>query len=130
MHYIGMAFRLPVPVAYDWPTVTFSLGAAIVASALALHTLSRKAMGSDQQEDQRFGVSQPADLLPDDLASAQKRLQRLQQAKTELEQEAREHVPLPAFAAFPSSEWQEQNAWLTFQGNETAPLYPSLHPVF
>jgi hypothetical protein len=46
MHYIGMlAFRLPVPVAYDWPTVMFSLGAAIVASALALHTVSRKAMG-------------------------------------------------------------------------------------
>ena len=46
MHYIGMlAFRLPVPVAYDWPTVMFSLGAAIVASALALHIVSRKAMG-------------------------------------------------------------------------------------
>ncbi len=46
MHYIGMlAFRLPVPVAYDWPTVMVSLGAAIVASALALHTVSRKAMG-------------------------------------------------------------------------------------
>jgi PAS domain S-box-containing protein len=46
MHYIGMlAFRLPVPVAYDWPTVMLSLGAAIVASALALHIVSRKAMG-------------------------------------------------------------------------------------
>ena len=46
MHYIGMlAFRMPMPVAYDWPTVMFSLGAAMVASALALHTVSRKAMG-------------------------------------------------------------------------------------
>jgi NO-binding membrane sensor protein with MHYT domain len=46
MHYLGMlTFRLPVPVAYDWPTVMFSLGAALIASALALHTVSRKAMG-------------------------------------------------------------------------------------
>ena len=34
MHYIGMlAFSLPVPVAYDWPTVLVSLLAAIFASA-------------------------------------------------------------------------------------------------
>jgi len=33
-----------------------------------------------------------ADPLPDDLASAQKRLQRLQQARTELEQEAKEQL--------------------------------------
>src|SRR5438445_8775199 len=37
MHYIGMlAFRLPIPVQYDWPTVLLSLVAAIVASGLAL----------------------------------------------------------------------------------------------
>ena len=33
MHYIGMlAFRLPVVVKYDWPTVLLSLLAAILAS--------------------------------------------------------------------------------------------------
>src|SRR5271154_4725699 len=54
--------------------------------------LLNQAQQTDQQEDQRFGVGQPADPLPDDLASAQKRLQRLQQAKTELEQEAEEQL--------------------------------------
>ena len=33
MHYTGMlAFRLPIPVIYDWPTVLASLLAAITAS--------------------------------------------------------------------------------------------------
>jgi two-component system sensor histidine kinase/response regulator len=42
MHYIGMlAFRLPVPVFYDWPTVLISLLAAIIASAVALWVVSR-----------------------------------------------------------------------------------------
>ena len=37
MHYVGMlAFRLPVPVLYDWPTVLVSLLAAVLASAIAL----------------------------------------------------------------------------------------------
>ncbi len=37
MHYMGMeAFRLPVPVLYDWPTVLLSMVAAILASAVAL----------------------------------------------------------------------------------------------
>jgi len=46
MHYIGMlAFRLPVPVEYDWPTVLLSLLAAILASAIALIVVSRKTMG-------------------------------------------------------------------------------------
>ena len=46
MHYIGMlAFRLPVPVQYDWPTVLLSLLAAILASAFALIVVSRKTMG-------------------------------------------------------------------------------------
>ena len=37
MHYIGMlAFSLPIPVLYDWPTVLLSLLAAIFASAIAL----------------------------------------------------------------------------------------------
>ena len=46
MHYIGMlAFKLPVPVLYDWPTVLVSLIAAIFASAVALFVVSRKKMG-------------------------------------------------------------------------------------
>jgi PAS domain S-box-containing protein len=46
MHYVGMlAFRLPVPVQYDWPTVFLSLLAAIFASAIALFVVSRAEMG-------------------------------------------------------------------------------------
>jgi two-component system, sensor histidine kinase and response regulator len=46
MHYIGMlAFRLPVPVEYDWPTVSVSLLAAVFASAVALFVVSRRQMG-------------------------------------------------------------------------------------
>lgn len=46
MHYIGMlAFRLPIPVRYDVPTVGLSLLAAILASAAALFVVSRKTMG-------------------------------------------------------------------------------------
>jgi PAS domain S-box-containing protein len=46
MHYIGMlAFRLPVPVLYDWPTVLASLLIAIFASAVALFVVSRRRMG-------------------------------------------------------------------------------------
>jgi NO-binding membrane sensor protein with MHYT domain/signal transduction histidine kinase len=46
MHYIGMlAFVLPVPVAYHWPTVLLSLFAAIVASVIALYVVSRQKMG-------------------------------------------------------------------------------------
>jgi PAS domain S-box-containing protein len=46
MHYIGMlAYRLPVIVFYHWPTVLWSLLAAMLASAVALFVVSRKAMG-------------------------------------------------------------------------------------
>lgn len=46
MHYVGMlAFRLPIPVEYDWPTVLVSLFAAVVASGIALFVASRKEMG-------------------------------------------------------------------------------------
>src|SRR3984957_10727399 len=49
MHYVGMeAFRLPVPVRYDWPTVLLSMLAAIAASAVALFVVSRKTMGLPQ----------------------------------------------------------------------------------
>ena len=43
MHYVGMlAFSLPVPVLYDWPTVLFSFLAAVFASAVALFVVSGK----------------------------------------------------------------------------------------
>ncbi len=46
MHYVGMlAWDLPVPVRYDWPTVLFSLQSAIAASAVALYVASRERMG-------------------------------------------------------------------------------------
>ncbi len=46
MHFTGMlAFNLPVPVAYHWPTVLLSLLTAIFASAVALYVVSRKKMG-------------------------------------------------------------------------------------
>ena len=47
MHYIGMlAFILPIPVAYHWPTVLLSLFAAILASVIALYVVSRPKMGA------------------------------------------------------------------------------------
>jgi PAS domain S-box-containing protein len=46
MHYIGMlAFRLPVPVQYDWPLVLLSLLAAVAASGIALYLVSRSFVG-------------------------------------------------------------------------------------
>ena len=46
MHYVGMvAFHLPVPVMYDWPTVLLSLFIAILASGAALFVVSRSSMG-------------------------------------------------------------------------------------
>jgi two-component system sensor histidine kinase/response regulator len=45
MHFTGMlAFSLPVPVRYHWPTVLGSLGLAILASVFALYVVSRKTM--------------------------------------------------------------------------------------
>src|SRR6202167_2318120 len=47
MHYIGMlAFILPIPVFYHWPTVVLSLLAAILASAVALYVVSRDFMSA------------------------------------------------------------------------------------
>jgi PAS domain S-box-containing protein len=49
MHYIGMlAFTLPIPVAYHWPTVLLSLLAAILASVIALYAVSRQKMGASR----------------------------------------------------------------------------------
>src|SRR5246127_161455 len=49
MHYIGMlAFILPIPVAYHWPTVLLSLFAAVLASLIALYVVSRQKMGASR----------------------------------------------------------------------------------
>ncbi len=46
MHYIGMlAFGLPVPIQYDWPTALLSLFAGIFSSLVALVVVSRQKMG-------------------------------------------------------------------------------------
>src|SRR4029077_11256817 len=46
MHIKGMlAFHLPVPVEYHWPTFLASLVVAILASAVALYVASRQKMG-------------------------------------------------------------------------------------
>src|ERR1700693_1474449 len=45
MHYVGMlAFKLPIPVWYDWPIVLLSLLAAILAADAALHFASGREM--------------------------------------------------------------------------------------
>jgi two-component system, sensor histidine kinase and response regulator len=47
MHYTAMlAFRLPVPVLYHWPTVMLSLLWGVVSSLIALFVVSRKTLGS------------------------------------------------------------------------------------
>src|ERR1700731_4568960 len=43
---IFLAFILPIPVAYHWPTVLLSLFAAVVASVIALYVVSRQKMGA------------------------------------------------------------------------------------
>ena len=46
MHFTGMlAFSLPVPVEYDWPTVLLSLVAGIFAAGVSLFILGRKTTG-------------------------------------------------------------------------------------
>jgi PAS domain S-box-containing protein len=49
MHFTGMlAFRLPIRVAYHWPTVLVSLLAAIFGSAVALYVVSQEKEGRVQ----------------------------------------------------------------------------------
>ena len=58
----------------------------------AVERLLAEAQRTDEQEDQRFGKGQPADPLPEELASAQSRLERIRQAKAELEKEAQQEL--------------------------------------
>src|ERR1700729_1164006 len=51
--------------------------------------LLSQAQQTDREEERRLGLDQAANRLPDELANAQKRFERLQQAKAELEQEAK-----------------------------------------
>jgi signal transduction histidine kinase len=45
MHYTGMlAFRLPIPVQYDWPTTLLSYLASLFASLVGLFVVSRRKM--------------------------------------------------------------------------------------
>ena len=47
MHFVGMvAFRLPVAIAFYWPTIVASLIVAILAAAGAIHVVSRRDMGT------------------------------------------------------------------------------------
>jgi NO-binding membrane sensor protein with MHYT domain len=46
MHFVGMlAFNLPVPVGYRWPTIFLLLLIVIVTSAVPLFVATRKKMG-------------------------------------------------------------------------------------
>ncbi len=58
--------------------------------------LLAQAQQTDQEEDQRFGKGKSADSLPDELAHAKSRLERIRQAKAELEQEAQEQLEVAA----------------------------------
>jgi NO-binding membrane sensor protein with MHYT domain len=51
MHYLGMlAFKLPVAVRYDWPTVAISFLCAVFASGVALFVVA----GSEWDRLNRF----------------------------------------------------------------------------
>jgi len=54
--------------------------------------LLREAREKDQEEDARYGKGQTENALPAELANAQSRLQRIQQAKAELDQEAQQEL--------------------------------------
>lgn len=54
--------------------------------------LLKQAQQTDEEEDRRFGSGQPANPLPEELASAKSRLERIRRAKAELEREAREQL--------------------------------------
>jgi len=58
----------------------------------AVERLLNEAQRKDEQEDQRFGKGQSAELLPEELAHAQSRLERIRQAKAELEREAQQDL--------------------------------------
>src|SRR6185437_2808488 len=54
--------------------------------------LLAEAQRKDEQEDQRFGKGRSGDELPEELAHAQSRLERIRQAKAELKREAQQEL--------------------------------------
>jgi transposase len=54
-----------------------------------VQALLQQAERTDQREDEQFGQGRSGDALPEELAHAQSRLERIRRAKAELEQEAR-----------------------------------------
>ena len=86
-------------------------GTKILANASTRHSVSHQKLGEqeqywkttverllgeaqrkDEQEDERFGRGQRAESLPEELAHAQSRLERIRQAKAELEREAQQEL--------------------------------------
>jgi transposase len=59
---------------------------------MTVERLLDEAQRTDEQEDRRFGKGRAADPLPADLASAKSRLERIRQAKAELEKEAQQEL--------------------------------------
>lgn len=57
-----------------------------------MERLLAEAQRTDEQEDQRWGKGQAADPLPTELSRAQSRLERLRQAKAELQREAQQQL--------------------------------------
>lgn len=58
----------------------------------AIEHLLAEAQQKDQQEDERFGKGERGDGLPEELSHAQSRLERIRQAKAELEREAQQEL--------------------------------------
>jgi transposase len=86
-------------------------GTKMLANASTRHSVSHQKLGEqerywqstverlladaqrkDEQEDQRFGKGESAESLPEELARAQSRLERIRQAKAELEREAQQEL--------------------------------------
>jgi transposase len=86
-------------------------GTKILANASTRHSVSHQKLGEqeqywkttverllgeaqrkDEQEDERFGRGQRAESLPEELAHAQSRLERIRRAKAELEREAQQEL--------------------------------------
>lgn len=57
-----------------------------------VQALLQQAETTDQREDEQFGQGRSGDALPEELAHAQSRLERIRRAKAELEQEAQQEL--------------------------------------
>ena len=75
-----------------------------------MERLLAEAQLTDQEEDRRWGKGQPADPLPPELANAQSRLQRIRQAKRELEQDAQQQLDAVKKKYTPPQAWTSYQA--------------------